>query len=212
MATATQLMNEALAYVQSPDDTEANDVALAGLNDAIRLLDSKNWGWALMQTSITLTATNRTFDLPADFRAPRNMELLDASNNPIGMLGYKDPKSFLVSRVDYAQTAPGDPTYYTVTNNHETNDVELDVAPSSAFVAKYAKARLWYYRTTTRLVTGTDTLDTDSSTESFVMWQAAAYVASRFDPEKLGYAQSRADRAWQQMCRAELRDFTSDWS
>ncbi len=213
--TCASLYNEVLSFIGAPDDADATAIAILGLNDAIRRLDSRDWWWTLMVTDVTLTADLVTYALSSDFKAPRHMELLDGNNLINGQIPYMDPKSFdrELSGWGTYGAAAGDPCLYTVFNSHESDqdDIRFDVAPSAGFVSNHPKARLRYFRRTARLSTGGDVLDCPSEVESFVAWHAKMFVASNYQPDKVRLAIEQADRVWRMMLQDEMRIQSRDW-
>lgn len=213
MATLTQLLAEVGSFIDAPDDADAVVVQTAAINDAIRRLDSRDWWWTLMQTSVTLTTNLQTYPLPTDFKAPRALLLLSSSGAVNGRIGYLDPKTADSEVAEWGVVSPGDPCFYTVLNSHESDqdDILFDVPPSSGFVSLHPTARFRYFRRTARLSTGSDTLDAPSEVERFVIWHACGYVATRYAPDKVRMAQEFEERAWRDLLADEMRVQTRDW-
>src|SRR5437667_2630935 len=74
-------------YVMAPDDPEAADLALEGINDGIKRVNTKRWCWSRTSDDITLTSATE-YDLQSNFKSERSASVLDASDNVICVLRF----------------------------------------------------------------------------------------------------------------------------
>lgn len=207
--SAARLQKEVAFYVAAPDDPEALELALLGLNDSIRRLNMRNWSWALDYDDIYTVAGTGDYTLSSGFRAPRAIELFDTDSLPAGSLNWYDPKTF-VSK--FPVRGDGSPCAYTAFNVADLGTFTLDCAPTADWVDKYPIIRLRYFRNMEILALPTDTITAPSHVESFVTWHAKMTVAASMSPERVGLAESQARIAWSLLLRDEIESQVSDWS
>ena len=209
-STFATLKSRVARYVLSPDSSDVTAIAADAIRDAVNEINTRRWNWNLVYQDVVLVADDADYDLATPFKGPFKAELLDSNNKCLGYLGWMDNHQFLR---EYSQRdTSGDPYHYTVENPHEYGQVVLSAPPSSSFVASYPTLRLWFYRRVQPQVYDSDLLDIPSEVESYIEWQAKAYLASEYDPSKLSYAQSRADRLWAKLQRDDVTNDLGDWS
>src|SRR5262245_61795378 len=136
----SQLAEEIGTHFGAPDDTDVLAIARNAVNDAIRMLNTRNWRWGLAFVEIATVAGQSEYDLSTDWRAPRSLELLDGSGNVNGRIAWQDPKSFSDLTGD---GTTGDPCLYTVFNADD-GVLTLDAAPSAVFVSQHPTLRVRY--------------------------------------------------------------------
>jgi len=202
---------DVMRYVLSPDDPEAKTIAKDGINDAIREMNMRTWNWALTTQDITLVASDDTYSLANAFKTPRTANLLDSSGNRLAMLEYLDTQTFQ-KYLTTKSTSTGNPYAYTVRNAHEDGILTLSIKPDSGFVTTYPTLRLHYFKRIGTLTNDSDELDAPSEVENFVLWHAKSYIASVFDPKKVGYAERKAAVAWQMLVSDDNETQFADWS
>jgi hypothetical protein len=209
--SAAKLQKEVAFYVGAPDDPESLELALLGINDAIRgHLNTRNWSWALDYDDLSLTAGTADYQLSSAFRAPRAMELLDSDSTPNGRLDWYDPKTFWTVFPDAGSN--GTPSAYTVVNASDLGTFSMNYLPDAAFVALHPTARIRFFRRMEALVLPTDALAAPSDVESFVVWHAKMAVAASMSPDRVSLARSERDKAWKLLLYSEMESQVSDWS
>lgn len=193
----------------APNNSEALSVAVDGIVDSIRKLNTSIWQFNLTYQDITLAAGTKEYTLAAAFRAPRHCELLNASNVPVSRLHWQDPKTFNIGFED--RSASGDPNYYTVFNIHDTGYLDFDCPPTSGFVGSYPTARIRYYASLQYLTNDSDTIGGPSELEGYIVWHAKGYISSIYDPGKTQYAEIKANEMWGLLKRQNVKNQLTDW-
>ncbi len=123
---------------------------------------------------------------------------------------YMPPKEFLIRFPD--RSGSGEPRFYTVLNPRNYGQMTFNQAPSSSWVAKYPKARHWFYRYIQVLSTGTDTLAVPNDVERCILWGAKQYVAELYGNQtQVAIATGRYEQAWNEIRKQHRRDDT-DWA
>jgi len=211
LRTFSSLKDEVARYVMGPDDTEVLAVAGMGINNALRRMNLRTWYWMLDYTDITLTASTADYNLPANFKAARNLWLLDSASAAAGQIGYLDPKTFDLTYSVQGGTT-GSPCAYTVYSFLDTFQLSFNIPCSTAFIASYPTARLRFHARTPVLVNNTDTAALPSEAELYVLWYAKFETAMQFDPEKSRTAKSESEQVWQMLVRDDNEHHFHDWS
>lgn len=202
-------------YVKGAGYSDVQTIAKEGINDAIKLLNTRLWSWARVKTDITLVAgeSGREYALNGAFKAPRSAELVDSGSKINGTLFWIDPKTFDELLPD--RTARSDPARYTIFNVFDNGFLTLDGAPSTAFIAAHPTLRLRFYRRTNLLSSDADTVTSigvPTEFEPFLVWHARMVVAAHWDEDKFEKAERMAERWWQALKRDDGRVETSDWT
>jgi hypothetical protein len=213
------LYGRALNYVHMPTGaTEAVAVAKEGINDAIAQINTRDWNSLREMLDITLVAGTREYALDARFRNPISFELINSTGNPGGGLAFYPWKTFNIRYPDRRATS-GSPEavsiYSLVTNGYLT----LNVEPTAAFVATYAKIRTRFYARLPVLSADADTLGTINSVaigappefEIFLVWYARALLAAIYRPEGVPYAERRWKDLWDLLLQSDRRIDTTAW-
>lgn len=203
------LYTRALNYVLGTSDTNQVTVAKEGINEGILRLNTVDWWWSRIALDVTLVAGTQEYALGTTFRKPRACETLNTAGEVNGQLGWVDPKEF--EAVYYDRSTTGSPSAYTIFNEFVNGMVTLSCPPSSGFIAVYPKLRLRYYRRTAVLSGDSDLLAAPTEVEPFLTWLARATLAAHWAPEKVAFAETRAEKLWSLLRREntthELGDF-----
>lgn len=184
-----QLRRSVASYVQAPDDNEALDNALVGINSGIDILNTYTWFKYIPTQSIPSVAGDRDYSLDGEIKDPRMLELLDSGGTQIGVMDYLPLKSFLD---DVYFAVVGDPYAYSI--NYVTRELLLSVAPSASWVARYPTMRLWYFPRFAKLIETDDMYAGPPEHEEFLLWHGRAEIAAVRRPAAAGYAEGRAMR------------------
>lgn len=197
-------------YVQGASDDELLDIAGDEFNTGIDRLNARVWNWNLKRQDITLTASTATYSINSDHKKPRKMQLLDSNSKVVGVIGYKDPKTFWdehsLSETD------GYPEMYTVESPMQRGQVVFDPIPSSDFVTSYPTARLHYFARVQHLTQDSDVVLCPPEAWSMCAWYARWSLALT-----RGAAAGVVDRAyahWRELENMLIRDdynVVTDW-
>ena len=179
-ATAfSTLYTRALNYVLGTTDTNQITVAKEGCNEGIARLNLRKWHWALIAEETNTVAGTQEYTLGATFKAPRMLQLLNATSNGEvkGTLEWIEPKEIDVLFPD--RSVAGDPTCYTIYNEFYQGQLCFNVRPTSSWVAQYPRIRARYYRRTAFLSGDSDLLAAPTECEPFIVWTARAIRTHR---------------------------------
>lgn len=194
-------------YVLSPSDTDAVSLAKEGINEAIDRLNTRNWNWARVASSITLTAGTQEYALNGAFRAPRMAELLGTSGEVQDRLMYLAPTEF--SDLFPFRNITGTPSSYTIFDEFDNGKLTLDVTPSSSYVGIYPTLRFRYYKRVPKLAADADVFYGPTEAESFLVWYGRATIAAHWSPERIGFANQRQQEFWNMLLRSDSRQDTT---
>lgn len=204
------LKKKVAQYVQAPNDAEVLEMAGDGIHDAIDYLNSWAWLWNYTSQDITLAASTDTYDVVSTFKKPRKAQLLDTNSKIYSYLKWKDPKTFWDEHTD--KSSEGHPQFYTVTSSITVGKVELDVEPTSAFVALYPTLRLQFIRRINRPTSDGESVLCPSEVQSFLLWYARWYLGSTrgISMREIDRALAQWSRIWQRL-RADDCEQMSDF-
>jgi hypothetical protein len=197
-------------YVMGPDDAEVTTIAKEGINEAIARLNTRVWTWTRVHKDITLVAGTQEYALESNCKSPRSMQVLDTAGEVRGTLGFLDPKE--LDRLYGDRAAQGQPEHYTINNMFDNGKVTLSTTPTSSYVAVYSKLRFRYFKRLAYLSADADLFSGPTEVEPFLVWHGRALVASHWAPEKLAYADARAEKHWQELVRDDRLQELRDWS
>ena len=190
-----QMIDICASYVRS-DGPEVRGICANGINMAIRDLNKRHWYWSLTFQDI-VTAQRADFDLASDYDGFRSAQLYDTNNNPAGRLNWLDPQTFWDTY--NVSTTPGDPCHCTVDSPESTLMLTLNCIPTAAWVAKYPKIRLRYYRLVPTLENESEAIAyVPPSVQNYVLWYGMYFACLNFDPEgnRLTAAMGEKERLW----------------
>lgn len=204
------LKTEVARFVKAPNSAEVLGVAGDGINDGVRRLNSRIWEWNFTSEEISFVADQKEYDVDDTVKLPRHVEYLNTSDVAQGRILYMPVKQFLLSFPD--RTGSGEPRFYTVLNPRNYGQMTFNQAPSASWLAKYPKARHWFYRYTQTLSTATDTLAVPNDVERVIVWAAKQYVAELYgSSDQVAIATRNYKEAWNEMKKQHRRDDT-DWA
>ena len=207
--TLTNLKIEVVRFVKAPNSTEVLGVASDGINDGIRFMNSRPWEFNLTSEEIPLVADQKEYAIDATVKLPRHVELLDASDQAQLKIPYLPPKDFLTRFA--SRSGSGAPLAYTIFNPYNYGQMSFSVAPSTAFVAAYPKARHWFYRYIQFPSGASDVIDVPNDAERVIVWKAKLYIAEMYGNEKhISIARYNFKEAWDELKKQHRRD-DADW-
>ena len=203
------LKTEVARYVKAPSSAEVLAVAGDGINDGVRRMNSRPWEFNLDSIELTLVGAQKEYDIEGDFKLPRHMELLNSSNVAERRVAYVPLKHFLSVFGD--RVGAGDPRAYTIINPRNHGQITFDRAPSTDYVARYPKARLWFYRYLGVLSNASDVLLVPNDVERCILWAAKEYVAELYGSDtQISVARRHFAETFTELKKQHRRDDT-DW-
>lgn len=198
-------------YIMGPSDGSLTPICKEGIWSGLKRVNTANWNWARAKTDVTLTASQQEYSLNGAFREMRALELLNASGRPALSLSFVDAKSWdalVPNRVD----GDGSPTVATIFNEFDNGLITLNLPPSAGFIALYPTMRGRYYRRIP-LPSGDNSLcEVPSEVEEFLTWHGRAVAAAHFVPQKVAYAEQKANEWWRDLRRANTLYGTAAWN
>lgn len=208
--TFSELKSDVAKFILSPNDQDILQTAGEGIVDALRKINSVNWFWMLTSQDIPLVASTRTYSLAGQFKAPRHAEILRPDGTNAGRVYFLEGKSFSDETAN--STASGSPSHYTIYNAQDSLTVSFNIAPDAGFVASYPTVRLRYHKRIQYPVNNSDVIDVPPEVESFILWHAKSYIAAIHAPQKVAYAEGKAQEMWK-LLRVDDRNVSqaSDW-
>lgn len=212
-ANLAGLKKNVASYVQGASLTSVLGDAGVAINAAIDRLNTRNWNWLLKNQTITFVAATATYQVDARFRRPRKLTKLTTAGKRDGDLSYMLPKDFMDAVFD--NSADGSPKYYTVRNASDDRLLELDLAPSSGFVAINPTATLAYYARLLHFADDGATLgdlEAPSEVSQFLVWYGRWELAAARGTASQAEA---AERSWMRLWRDLVADDVNeqtDWT
>ena len=202
LKSVQELERLAVSYIQGVQgDDELSEIARSGFDDAIADINSRTWKKLLGSQDITTVVGRASWGLNRDFKDPFHVELLDSSGNPNGRLHHKEWKALLR---DHPRADANDcPTYYTI--DYARRELVTQFALAQEFVNEHTWMRLHYYQ---RFVLGGAR---PPEFDWYMIWKARAALASIRAREKVGFAESRAERKFRELKIDDNRT-AQDWS
>ena len=205
------LKSAVASYVQGQNLPSVLSDSGVAINAAIDKINTRRWHWLNRVVDLNTVASTRTITLPADFKMPYALFVLDTSDNEQGRLAYLIPKMFHDS--DFA-TTDGSPEAYTVRSASDDRALTFSCPPTAAWVATYPQVRLHYYARMLHFSDDGDTLDdldVVPELRNFIVWHARSEMASiRGSQSQLAYADNRWKSEWVSLV-ADDNDEQSDW-
>lgn len=208
--TFVNMKTEVARFVKAPSSTEITTVAGDAINDGIRRMNSRIWEFNLDSAEITWVADQKEYNIDADVKLPRHMELLNSSDVASRRLPFVPLKHFLSVFKD--RTGGAEPRAYTVINPRNHGQITLDRAPSAAWVALYPKARFWFYRYINVLSADADVILVPNDVERCILWSAKEYIAELYgNAQQVEMARRHFKESFEEIKKQHRRDDT-DWS
>lgn len=204
--TFATLQRDVASYVKLPADNEALGIAGSGINDAINsVVNVRNWSWQVTTSGFQLLAGDNTYPVPTDFRAQRNVSLLNTAGEIARRVAYEDPKLFdtKFSQGSASAISAGTPNNYTITDPYPSGVIRFDATPNQATIDTYPSGQIMYYSRVSELTSDTDALSVPPEVESMILWYAKSYLAAIFASDQVKFAESRWQPLYRQLKRNE---------
>lgn len=204
----SSLTREIIMYIMAPDDPDALQVALDGINDGLDELNLRKWYWSVTFKDHTLVADQPTYTLNTDYKQSYFGQLR-RTNGRYGGLTYLAPKNF-ESRYPRLTTA-GYPSEYTVYNANNVLELQLSRDPSAGFVATYPTLR-HYYHYRLQHVTKGGTIALPAEVVLYLKWYSKFNLATIFDmATKARLAERRYEKIHDKLVKDHGNHHHSDW-
>jgi len=197
------LLSQIRSFFSAVDDPDVNTVALAGLNSAIAMINSRTWKKLYGTTSITLVASTSTYGIPADFKESIWVLLLDGSSVRQGRLEFLTNSDFYET-YSVANTGGSPQTY---TYDYSTRKIELDVAPNSGYIAMYPTLSLRYHKRFAKLTCNGPT-SLPPEFDEFLVARGASWLARSRDPDRAREFLGEAAERWRDLVRDDMENRT----
>lgn len=201
----SELQGDVAAYSKNArTDPAVQAMALSGIQDAYRKLNSRDWSWAVKSSGFAFQANVQTVDLPTDFRTQRHVSVVTPAGQNAGSLSYYDPKSFQGHVKDQYQSWNDGPSGYTIINPFVSGQITLSHKPSQGFVDNYPSGIIYYYGRLQLPVNASEPINLPDEAITMVLWYARATMAMIDSSEaKVGLAETRWREAWKMLVRDE---------
>ena len=199
-----------LDFVQGADDPSLLAVAGREINNAINRINSRKWNWSRKSYDITLAESDSDYSLPANYKRPLRMQLLNSSSQVIGSVNYVLAEEFL--DCGWPTAGDGNADAYTVLSVSNDRLVRFNRTLSATFIATYPTARHYYFSRVSHFTSESQSLDSlGCPTEfwDFIGWTARASMATIRGTNATS-AQQLAEMAWVRLI-SDDNDVHTDW-